>query len=171
MQMVKKILIGLFALWLALLVFMPKRALYFKLENALSKQGVVIDEKRINEGFFTLNIEDATIYVKGIEVAKVKEINLFTLLFYSSANVELLVPDSSLKAMVPEKIDHIHLTHSVLSPFKVQLASKGSFGQAEGFAAIKTRKLRVDFVETKDIESIKRELTKDDKGWHYETSF
>jgi len=171
MQMVKKILILLFAVWFALLLFMPKQEIYYKLEKELEKQGVEINEEYIDEGVFSLTLNNASVYVKGIKIATVEKASFFTLLFYTKAQVDNLVLDDSLKAMAPRQTDRAVFKHSVFSLFNISVNAKGSFGVVNGHINLKERTVRLGFVEAKEIDSIKSQLKKDEKGWYYETSF
>jgi hypothetical protein len=171
MQMVKKIFILLFVAWFALLLFMPKQELYYKLEKELEKQGIEINEESIDEGLFTLKLNHASVYVKGINVATVEKVTFFTLLFYTRLKIEELLIDDSLKNMVPQQTNKAEIEHSIFSAYTASIKAEGSFGTIEGGANLKERTLHLNFVEAKEIESIKALLKKDEKGWYYETSF
>ena len=171
MQMVKNILISLFFIWFAILIFMPKQKFYYTLERELLKQGVEINEKSIEEGIFSLNITDAKIYVKGIEVANIDEINFFTLLFYSNVTISSIIIDDYLKEYTPGDINKLIIMHSLLAPLKAFVTISGDFGIAEGIVDVKNRDLRIDIVDIEKVKSIKSMLKKDEKGWYYETSF
>jgi uncharacterized membrane protein len=172
MQMVKNIFLIFLVVWFALLVFMPKEELYFTLEKELAKQDIEINEKKIEEGAFSLNLIEATIYVKGIKVATVQKVNVFTLLFYTNINLTSLLLDESLSSFAPKKIDVANVSYSIVNPFYVNIEAEGSFGLLKGIVNLNERNLRIDFMETtKDINSIKSNLKKDEKGLYFETSF
>ena len=171
MQMVKKIFITLFITWFALLIFMPKQEIYYALEKELAQQEIEINEKSIEEGVFSLTLNQASVYVKGIKIATIEEFTLFTLLFYTKVELDTLLLDDSLKAMAPQQTDKAIVSHSLLSPLEASLSAEGSFGVIEGNVDLKERKLHINFTETKEIEMIKSQLKKDEKGWYYETSF
>jgi len=171
MQMVKKSLIVLFVLWFTILFFMPKRALYHKLEAVLLQNDIKINEKNIEEGLFSLTLHDAKVYVKGIQLATVEKIDFFSLLFYTNVEVEKLILDESLKNVAPTQIDEIEVTHAIWNPLNLSLEAQGSFTAIEGQVSLVDRNMRVDFNETKNIEMIKASLKQDEKGWFYETSF
>jgi len=171
MQMVKKIFIALFITWFALLLFMPKQEMYYKLEKELEKYEIEINEKSMEEGLFSLTLKQASVYIKGIPVATIEEIRFFTLLFYAKVELETLLLDDSLKAMAPQQTDKATLTHSIISPLDASMHAEGSFGGIEGSIDLKERKLHLDFNETKEIEMIRSQLKKGEKGWYYETSF
>jgi uncharacterized membrane protein len=172
MQMVKNIFIAFIVFWFALLLFMPKQELYFTLENALAKQDIEINEQSIEEGIFSLNLIKPVIYVKGIKIATVEKINIFTLFFYNNINVRSMHLDESLKSFAPQNIDRANISYSLFFPFAVNIDANGSFGLLEGNANLNKRNIRLDFSETTTaIDPIRSNLKKDEKGLYYETSF
>jgi hypothetical protein len=171
MQMVKNIFITFIVFCFAFLVFMPKQELYFTLEKELAKQDIEINEESLKESVFGLTAKNVTFYFKGIKVATAQEIDIYTLFFYSRAKVIALKVDESLRALVPQEIENTRFVHSMLSPFIVRIKIRGTFGSAEGTMNLKTRKVHIDFTDTKNIVSIRSQLKKDEEGWYYETSF
>jgi len=171
MQMVKKSFITFIVAWFAILVLMPKQEFYYKLEEELAKYEIKLNEKKMNEGFFSLNLEQVTVYFKGIPVATIEEVNLCTLLFCSSIELQALHVDDSLKTMVPQKTQKAVIMHSILSPLELAVDASGSFGALTGTIDLSERTVRLDFNESKNIEMLKPQLKKDEKGWVYETSF
>jgi len=171
MQMVKNILIAFIVIWLGILVFMPKQEFYYKLEEELAKHEIKLNETSMNEGLFSLNVKQVTVYFKGINVATIEEVSLFTLLFYNSIELRSLTVDDSLKKMMPQEIEKAVAIHSILSPLEVAVDASGSFGLMTGKIDLSEAKVRLDFNESKNIEMLKPQLKKDEKGWYYETSF
>ena len=171
MSMVKYILTLCVIIWLAFLILMPKQELYYKLEETLHSQEVALNEEEIEEGLFGLSLKNVSVYVKGINVANIEEVNLFTLLFYSCAEVKGLRMDDSLKTMVPQETQKAVLEHSVMAPFSVSVEAAGSFGTMTGEIDLNARKVHLDFNESKNIAMLKPQLKKGEKGWVYETSF
>ena len=171
MQVVKKLLLSLLLVWGALLLFMPKEELYFSLERELAKKGVELNEGIIHESLFGLTLEDVTLYVQGIQVAKAKEVSLFTLFVFTRIKIEELTIDKALQNMVPEEVKQAVITHSVLSPVTLHIKAEGSFGKLDGEVSITNRTVHLDFTETEKIDMIRPQLKKGEKGWYYETSF
>lgn len=171
MQMVKKILITLIVLWFAILFFMPKQELYFKLEKELAKNEIKINEQSIEEGLFSLTLHESKIYVKGIKLATVQKIDFFTLLFYTNVEVTNLLLDESLRNVSPTQINEVSVVHALWSPLKLTLDAKGSFGGMHGTINLTGKTARLDFNETKNIQMLKANLKEDEEGWYYETSF
>ncbi len=171
MQMVIKSLLVLLVIWLATVILMPKQEIYYKLEEALNSYEVTLNEETKSEGLFSLNLKGVTVYVKGINVATIEELNLFTLLFYSSVELRSLLVDDSLKTMIPEETESAVLRHSILSPLDVSVEARGSFGSLTGNIDLSERSVHLDFNESKKLQMLKPSLKKSEKGWVYETSF
>ena len=171
MQMVKKITLGVVALWFTLLFFMPKAELYYTLEKTLAKQDIKLNEKHIDEGLFSLTVTDITVFVKGIALANIKELHFFTLLFYTTLDLKDLVVDETLHTKIPAKTKHLHLNHQILNPTQLTLDANGTFGIIEGNIDLMERSIHIDFVKAKDIKMIQHYLKSGEKGWIYEKSF
>jgi hypothetical protein len=169
--MVKRAFIVFMVAWLAIIVLMPKREFYYKLEEELAKHEIILNEEAIDEGLFSLDLKQVSIYFKGINVAKVEEMKLATFIVYSCIELRALQVDDSLKNMIPPKTDKVSAVHSILSPFKVLVDASGTFGEMSGTIDLRAQKVRLDFNESKNIEMLKPQLRKEGKGWVYETSF
>jgi len=170
MQMVKKILLVIVVVLFSIVIFAPKRELYYLLENELMKYDIIINNEDIEEGLLLLHINHPDIYVKGIELANIDKIDISSLLFYNTIEVDGITTDRSLKKLMPAKVTTIKATYQIVDPLKVAISIEGDFGKADGYLYIKESKIRLDISEPKDISRLKHLLRKDDKGWYYETA-
>ncbi|DAB39894.1 MAG TPA: hypothetical protein CFH81_06650 [Sulfurovum sp. UBA12169] len=171
MQMVKKIFLGVALIWFGATVFMPKKELYYKLEEMLAKKDIRINGETIKEGLFSLDVHHPTVSVKGINIATIEKIKLFTLLFSSEIKIQNVVLDKSLRETAPGHIEVLTLKHALLSLFGVSLDANCDFGAVEGEVNLKERKLHIDLIGAKNIQAIQSRLRQNEKGWYYETSF
>ncbi|SFV56289.1 hypothetical protein MNB_SV-3-176 [hydrothermal vent metagenome] len=171
MQMVKKVMLILLFVWFSLLLFMPKTAFYYTLEAQLAKQEIRLNEEKIEEGLFSLHIKNVYLYAKGIEVAKIKELSLFTLLFYNSIEIKEIVADEALHSKVPAFLQKATLEYHLLNPSSLSVDANGSFGHIAGKIEIPSGMVHLDFVQNGEIDMLKPFLKKDEKGWFYEGSF
>jgi len=169
--MVKKTFIALGVIWLALVVLMPKQEMYYKLEQILAEEGIKINEKHIQEGWFSLDLDGLEVYAKGIKLADIESLSLFTVLFYTNIEIDNIVLDELLKDKIPTKIDTVNLSHAVWNPMHVGVNGEGPFGSFKGDVQLSERIVRLDFNDTKGIENLQPQLKQDEKGWYYETSF
>jgi len=171
MQMVKKITGSILFVFLLVFVLMPKQELYYKLEHELAKEGIIIGNEKISEGWFTLKLEDASVYVKGIKVATIKEAEMFSLFFYTGVSLKEITLDHSLRSAVCEQMNEINLLHNVLNPFEVDVEADGDFGESSGVFSLNTQKLTMNFKEFGKLGTLKGQLKKVEEGWQYESSF
>lgn len=171
MQMVKKSFIVFIILWMAILILMPKKAFYYKLEEALAKHEIILNEENIEEGLFSLCLKQVSVYFKGIHIASIEEVQMDTFLFYNRVALSAVHIDDSLKTMVPQETQKALATYSILSPLELFVEAEGSFGSMVGNIDLNKRNVYLDFNESKNIEMLKPQLKKSEKGWVYETSF
>jgi len=169
--MVKKVLLFAVVILFSLMIFAPKRELYYLLEDRLLREDIIIDNEDIESGLLSLKLKHPVLYVKGIKVAEIEEVKLFTLLAYSSLKASNIRLDALLKRWAPELIETIKINYQLLSPDRVALVAEGPFGRAVGYILIKKRFLHLDLIEEKELGTLKSLLKKGEKGWYYETSF
>ena len=171
MQVVKKALLFFVVILFSLAIFAPKRELYYLLEEYLMRQDIIIDNEKVESGLFALKLHHPVLYVKGIKVADIEEVSLFTLLFYTTISAREIKTDTSFRRWIPEQIETVSLRYQILNPLNITLSARGSFGTAKGYLSIDKRILHLDLTEEKSIDVLKPLLKKGEKGWYYETSF
>jgi hypothetical protein len=171
MQMVKKIIATLLLLPIFLIILSPKEELYYLLESELEKNGIIISNEKFSNTLFGLTISNADIYIKGINMAKVKSLNLNLFFLYNRVTIESIETDSGIHNMVPKSIDSVTATFSILKPYKIAIESVGSFGSTTGGYYIGKNKLFFRLTEKKDIHTFEKFLKKDTEWLYYEKFF
>ena len=171
MQVVKKAALGLLVILLSLAIFAPKRELFYLLEERLMQQDIIISNEEIEAGPFTLTLNHPELYFKGIKVADIGEVRLFSLLFYTAVTVKEIKTDASLQKWIPGEVDNLTVAYQLWNPGNITLDALGSFGRAEGVVSLRKRVIHIDLVEEKSIETLKPLLKKGEEGWYYESSF
>lgn len=171
MQMVKRIITVAIVFWLALIILMPKTEIYYLLEQELEKKDIKISSEEISEGWFSVSLKEPLVYVKGVKVATVEEITLFTLLFYTKSSLKGVALDSSLERFSPTNIEQASLIYSVADPARVLIKANGDFGDTEGSMDISQKSIKLKFSQKEKLGMIASKLKKDGEGWLYETSF
>ena len=171
MQVVKKILGALFIFMVAVIVWMPRTELYFKLEHILSQKGVYLNEKSISDGLVSLEIQESQVYFEGISLATIQQSQLITLLLWNRLEIDGVVVDDGFSDRLPKEVKHISLVYSLLAPQKIAIEAVGTFGRLEGSILLDERKIYLELVEVAEIKKIKPYLKKGKKGWYYEISF
>ena len=114
----------------ALIYFTPKVNLYYLLETQLKEQSVVINDEVVHDNGLSLTINNASINLKSIESAKIKEINVKFFGVYNSISVTGISLASVAATMVPTEVQSISITYSVLDPLHLVATAVGEFGDA-----------------------------------------
>jgi len=169
--MVKKILLFVVVLPWLLWAFAPKKELYYLLEKRLADRGVVLAGEELRETPVGLTVSHAVLYVKGVQVAAIEKASVWSLLLYSRGAVTRITLDPSLKRMLPEAIQQVAVTHSVLHPSILYLHIDDPQMTASGTIDLRTRALRLSFAKAPASELLRRRLKKNGEGWVYEQRF
>ena len=61
---------------LSLMLFLPKQNLYYLAEKELKKYDIVICNEQFNSKPFGFKLNDALLYVKGVNIAKLDSVNI-----------------------------------------------------------------------------------------------
>ena len=176
--MVKKL--GLFFSYilffiLMLLFFAPKISLYYLGEAELKKSDLIISGESVYDRGFTLEVEDATIYMKSIESAKLSLVSVDIFLLYNKVAVEGVTLSKTLKSFLPLHIESIEVQHSIFNPTNIVAEAHGEFGDAEVVFDLVERALHVKMQPSslmlKEYKTTLREFSKDeDGGYSYDAN-
>ena len=170
--MVKRIIGGFFLFILMMWLFAPKQELYYLIEKSLKENDIVISNETIKDTWFGLNISNADIYVKGVNIANTADLQLNIFFLYNTLTVESINMDASLHNVAPKTIDEVKASYSIIDPMQVQLEGLGSFGTMTGTVSLLEKKVKLLFPVAKDIKAFKKFLKKDKQGgWYYETNY
>ena len=171
MHMVKKTVISIILLPLLILVFSPKKELLFLLEKRLAAQGIVLADGHVETHPFGLTIDHPSLYVKGIKVATLRHLSLWSVLFYTKGSIEGIAFDPSLKSYLPARIAHVTVVHSVIDPLHAQLHVEDPTVQGKGSIYLKKRTLSLRFTKLPKGISTTRYLKHTKGGWVYAQQF
>lgn len=171
MQMVKNIIGGFFLLLIFLVLFSPKEEIYYLLEKELEKEDIIISNEKFTDTLFGLTILDADIFVKGINMAKVKSLELNIFFLYNQLSIESIETNKGIHDFAPKSIDNLTASFSILKPYKIAVDAVGSFGSTSGGYYIGKNKIFFRLNEKKNISSFRKFLNKDEEGLFYEKFF
>jgi len=171
MRLVKNILLFIVALYIGVVIFMPKTQLYYFAQKQLKPKGIVISNEEIIDKITTFELLHPVAYFQGVDVLRAADIKVTPLLFVNrleASDIELL---NVAKKFLNVEINSLKANQSILKPFIVKIDATGNFGTLHGYANLKTRVIHLDVVEAKNLNPIRRYLKKGQKGWYYESSF
>ncbi len=114
-----------------LIYFMPKISFYYLLEDTLLKSDVVISKEELVENGFSLDISNANVFVKSIDTAKIKSINVKVFAFYNLVILQDITFSKSMKSFVPLHVESVNVKYSILNPQLISINGVGDFGEFE----------------------------------------
>ncbi|WOE70574.1 hypothetical protein RZR97_03140 [Hydrogenimonas thermophila] len=125
------------------IALLPKVDLYYKLEQILKKEHIILSDETPSDKIFIFSVKDISLLYDDITVANISDTSLLPLFFYNKLTIENIKLNKTMKIFFPEKINEAVVTYSILDPLNIHLASKGNFGKAVGTLNLKTRKLHI----------------------------
>jgi len=171
MQMVIKLLGTILVALVAIVVFAPKRELYYALEHEWERSGIVIADETITEGPNSLKVEHARLLYQGAPIATVDRAIVRTWLVFSILEIEGIKPLPGMEKLLPITLDKARATHVLWYPTVVTLELNGSFGRAEGELDLLQRRLKLKSPDAGKVEAIRPYLKNDERSWIYEYRF
>lgn len=171
MQMVKKILIVMVAIFLSIIIFSPKRELYYLLEEKLKDNSIVIYEESIDSGFFNLTVKDAKLSANGFKhIATIGELSVTSFLFYSIITIYDVSFNDSIKSFLPVKMLNLKISHNIFSPNTLNLVAQLDNILKEAKIKMIDNKVRVEMSDINGTKYLAPFMKKGEEGWYYETN-
>ena len=169
-------LLYLFVFIVALLAFAPKKSFYFFGEKRLQKWHVVVDNEVLHEDLFSLELENAEIYVSGVKAAKIMQTSFKPYLLRNGIELEGIRISGVAKKFLPTRIDHADLHYEFWHPTQIKIEANGEFGVLDGALNIRNKKLVLHLMPTKSFKreygSLLRKMKKEKEGGYlYEQRF
>jgi len=158
-----------------LYLFFPKENLYYKMQESAAQYKVKVFENKIEEKLFSLDLLDGRLLYEGVEAATFQKVEIMLLGFYNSVHVTSVTLSGLVKNFLPQKIERIDVSYSLVHPLEVRFWAKGDFGEADGSYEIQKNKIMVNMHPSKVMQlrfrSSLREFKKLKNGvYHYEKS-
>ena len=170
----KKILSFSALLLVGFILFLPKTNLYYSAEEALSSAHLYLNNEKINERFFYLDIRDATLLLDTMPIGSVEQIEFIPLILFNRVTVSGVEFSGEFASLFPQGIDQLNFTYTLLHPLSVTIKGEGGFGPVDGEIDMREGKLTLLFNPSPILRAYPLLLSKlhtSDKGLVYETSF
>lgn len=161
---------------LALIYFAPKVALFYLVEEKLNPYGVIISGEKLEDEGLCLNVKDAIVFAKGIDIANVSEMKIKIFGLYNNIELTNIKLSSATSAFVPRKINDLHISYSIFNPLNIKALANGDFGKIEASYNLSNFNLHIDLEASslmkKDFKSTLRNLKKLETGVYiYDKTF
>ena len=135
-----------------LYLFFPKENLYYKMQEHAVQYKVKVFENKIKANLFSLDLLDGKLLYEGVETATFQKAHILLLGFYNGVHVNSVTLSGLVKNFLPQKIEQIDASYSLLHPLEIRFFLKGDFGSAEGFYEIKSSKIVVKLHPSKMMQ-------------------
>ncbi len=143
MRVLKFILFLIFILAL-IVAFLPKKNLYYLLEEELQKEKIAFSGEKIEDKLLYFEIRDAKIFYEDIEAGTLKRARVYPLFFWNMVEIEGISIDSDVARFVPKSTDFLRASHSIINPLKIQIEGVGDFGSLDGGVDILDRRVLLE---------------------------
>ena len=153
---------------LALMYFTPKVSIYYFFETQLKPYDIIISSESVQDSGLTLSIEDGVVFVKSIDSAKIKSVDVTILGVYNALSITEIELSSVVGSFVPLKIAQVDAVYSVIDPLNITANAVGEFGEVEAVVNLLERTLHVKLIPSalmkKDYRHTLRNLKKSENG-------
>lgn len=140
----KKLLYALYIL-VALIVLIPKKELYFYVEEQLSKEGIYLSGESLSGGLFTLDAENVSILSGASKLAQIGSIRMVPWIVVNEIELDTLRAAEGFDLVLPGQIDKASCRYALWNPFDVTIEIDGDFGHAQGTYDLGKQKLILYF--------------------------
>lgn len=142
-----------------LIVFTPKTNLYYLGLEKLQSFKVALISNKIEDNYFSFNIEDLSVNYDNIKVAEVDSVALSTYLYKSKIKVNNIKANDVLKYFIPKFVKEILITHSILNPLKIEINALFQKGRAFGYVDLIQNKIIINLDVPKSFIVQYKDLT------------
>ena len=176
MNFLKKSILFLFVLIALVIFFSPKTQLYYKAEEILADNNIIISEEIANDAGFIFSIEGGRLYYDDLEVAQLNEVTLLPFVFFNRISVAPFTFSKEMQDFIPGMVTQMYVQYSIIDPLHIIYKAEGDFGTLAGQAAFLDRNISIDLIPSDKLLQSKppwlRQLKKEEGGvYHYESTY
>jgi len=157
--MIKKVFlnISLFLLifLVALILTLPKKAVWFKFEELAYQKEVVIDGETLNENPLFLTVENGEIIFSGMSIATFEIAKILPLLIYDSITIENIRVGKDMTQFKELSMDSLGIEYSIFLPLKLMLNGVGDFGELKGRVNLKEKTIDILIFPTEKFKKVR----------------
>ena len=176
MRFLKKTVLFLLVFIALVIFFSPKTQLYYKAEEILADNNVILSEETPKDHGFVFSIEGGRLYYDDLEVAQLNKITLLPLLFFNRLSVAPFAFSKEMQGFVPGMVTKMYIQYSVIDPLHVICKAEGDFGTFSGSIAFLDRNISMGLVPSEKLLQSRppwlHQLKKDKGGvYRYESAY
>ncbi|QKF68003.1 hypothetical protein AVENP_2499 [Arcobacter venerupis] len=144
MKKILKLFLYIFVFIVFFIIFLPKESFYNLLEKELEKNQIIISNEIKKEKPFSFSVMNADIFYQGSNISKVDDITFNTYLVQTKVTIKNINFLDSLSSFAPTPINEVIFEHSIFDFNKINIKSKGTFGELSGYIDILKREVKIE---------------------------
>ena len=168
----KKFILLLIVLYVAIITLMPKENLYYTLKNRLKEQQVTLSESELKDNLISLKADNVIVSYDGIESVDVESFSILPLIFYNKLTATNVSATASLKSMFKYSADEVQLTYKIWNYKSVDIDASGDFGDIHGSLDVLSGELKLNIEPSLEFEKnslLRQYFKKSDEGYIHES--
>lgn len=122
---------------ISIAVFIPKLNLYYFIENQLSKESIVLNNEKISQNLFTVNINEIDVYLYDKKYVKIEYLKSEIFGFKNSFQIEEFYFFNKNKKI----IDRLIINHNIFIPTTLEIQLEKSSNKIRGKIDLLSRKI------------------------------
>ena len=131
-------------------VFSPKRQLYYFGESLLKPYGVVLSGERVVDNGLSLSLEDGVLYFQDLKIAQLESVTLRPMILFNTIDIVPFSVAEDIQRFVPGTIT-MKIYHSVIDPIHIHLEGTGTFGSIGGTVDLWRHKIALTLMPSKTL--------------------
>ncbi|SFV53991.1 hypothetical protein MNB_SM-7-997 [hydrothermal vent metagenome] len=160
---------------MALLIFLPKKNLYYYAERELKNYKAVIDNEQVSSRAFGLDIENANLYIEHIRVAKIMDLHITTYLIYNVIEAKQIRLSGVARSFLPTQVDQLKISYRLWDPLEIVFEANAPFGKVRGSIFLKQKRVKLVLKPSKvmknEYKDLLRKMRREKSGeYSYEQS-
>lgn len=170
----KKTLLFILLLLMALIALMPKENLYFTLVNMLSKERIGLNQAAISDQWYRLKLQDLKLSYDGIESAQAEVVSIMPLLVFNTIHATNVEASESFKKMFPFVAENVDIHYALWNYKEASISAQGDFGVLRGAANLLDRNIKLVLEPSQTFSKnpmLRQYFKKTEEGYVYESKF
>lgn len=140
-----KKLLYLFYVLIVIIVFLPKKELYYTAETWLQKEDIYLSGETFSGGWFMLDVENIQVLAGSSALADIEQIRMVPWIVVNDFYLDSIKASEHFAFFFPGQIDRVRLRYALWNPLEISIEITGDFGHAHGDFDLVEQKLTLFF--------------------------
>jgi len=161
MKIILKSLVYFLFFLMMLIAFLPKENIYYFALEQLNNKKIELNQNKIDDGYFKFIVDELQIKYDGLKVSDISNVEFDMFIYQTKIDISNIKVDNSFSKFVPNKIDTLTLSHTIINPLSIDINSKFNLGFCTGTIDLLNRVVKLDIVVAKAFKTKYRYIVKE----------